>query len=847
MNQAWLRSVMAICVCVCTGLCGAGAVRGQEAPGVGAGESPKGPARVPRQLPGVQSQGQIQLPNQWSLRPAGRQLVLGDFPVNLALHPSQPFAAILHAGYGEHGIHVVDLDKGRVVSQVTLPQVFYGLCFDPTGGSVFASGAESEVVYQFEFADGFLSKPRELKVGAAKEELIPTGLSCSRDGKTLYAALGWGQAISLLPIAAPEQAVRIALPAGSHPYTTLPALSGTRLYVSLWGGAAVAVVDTNTQRVEATWPVDSHPTEMALSPDGETLYVACANSNHVVVLDTESGKQLEVISSALYPRSPNGSTPNSLSLSKDGQLLVVANADNNNLALFNVAERGEAKALGYIPVGWYPTSVRFGRNGDLHVTNGKGLLPKANRQGSTTVRDEVARPLREYIAGIFRGTLGSLKVPTPEQMSAYTKQAYECSPLKADQSVVGNSRSTDNPIPAKVGDPSPIKHCIYIVKENRTYDQIFGDLRQGNGDPDLCIFPARVTPNHHALVEEFVLLDNFYVESEVSADGHEWSMAAYATDFVEKTWPLTYRGGQGKLSYPSEGKLPIAFPSGGYIWDRCREAGVSYRSYGEFIENPKVIGQPATTKVKTLEGHFDPYFHGYDLDYTDQKRADRFIEELHRFEKEGGFPQFTVMRLPNDHTSGTRVGKPTPTAMVADNDLALGRVIEALSQSKFWKETAVFVVEDDAQNGSDHVDAHRTVAMVISPYTRRKVVDSNMYSTSSMLRTMELILGLKPMSQFDAAALPMYASFQSTPDTTPYRHRPAQVDLNARNDKLAWGAERSEQMNLATEDAADDILFNEIIWKSVKGPRSVMPAPVRASFVLAHPEGEDEEDEDDDD
>ncbi|MDB5386711.1 MAG: vgb 1, partial [Planctomycetaceae bacterium] len=645
-------------------------------------------------------------------------------------------------------------------------------------------------------------------------------------------------------IANPEQAQRIALPPKSYPYTTLPTPDGKRVYVSLWGGAAVAVVNLETRKLDATWTVDSHPTEMALSTDGKTLYVACANSNHVVVLDTESGKQLEVISSALYPQSPNGSTPNSLSLSADGQLLLVANADNNNLALFNVSERGTSKSLGYIPVGWYPTSVRFGREGELYVTNGKGLLPKANRQGMNPKNDEVARTLREYIAGIFRGTLSTLKTPTPEQMSVFTKTAFECSPLRADRGARNEFRDKDNPIPAKVGDSSPIKHCLYIIKENRTYDQVFGDLKQGNGDPSLCIFPERVTPNLHALAEEFVLLDNFYVDGEVSADGHEWSMAAYATDFVEKTWPLNYRGAKGKFTYPSEGKLPIAFPSGGYIWDRCQEAGVSYRSYGEFVTNPTKAGLPATTKVKSLEGHFDPFFWGYDLGVSDQKRADRFIEELKNYEANGGFPQFIVLRLPNDHTSGTRVGAPTPTAMVADNDLAVGRVVEAVSGSKFWKETAIFIVEDDAQNGSDHVDAHRTTALAISPYTKRRTVDSNMYSTSSMLRTMELILGLKPMSQFDASALPMYASFQAQPDVMPFRHRPAQVDLTEVNAKTAWGADLSEKLNLAREDAADDLLFNEIIWKSVRGPHSVMPPPVRASFVLVHPEADEEESKD---
>jgi hypothetical protein len=437
-----------------------------------------------------------------------------------------------------------------------------------------------------------------------------------------------------------------------------------------------------------------------------------------------------------------------------------------------------------------------------------------------------------------------IEPPSPADIVAYTKQAYQCSPLREDLRPVAAARAADNPIPAKVGDPSPIKHCIYIIKENRTYDQVFGDMPEGNGDPSLCIFPERVTPNHHALARQFVLLDNFYVESEVSADGHEWSMAAYATDFVEKTWPLLYRGGKGKLKYPAEGSFEITFPADGYIWDRCREAGVSYRSYGEFIANGKTPDDPGTARVKTLEGHFDPLFRGYDLDYPDAKRADRFIEELERFEKEGGLPQFIVLRLPNDHTYGTVRGKPTPTAMVADNDLALGRVVEAISHSKFWKETAIFVVQDDAQNGSDHVDAHRTVALVISPFTKKSHVDSNMYSTASMLRSMELILGLKPMSQFDAAALPMYASFQAMPDLATYKHRPAGVDLSARNSPNAWGADLSARLDFSKEDVADDLLLNEVVWRSVRGPHSSMPAPVRASFVFAHADHDEDDDDD---
>jgi hypothetical protein len=344
-----------------------------------------------------------------------------------------------------------------------------------------------------------------------------------------------------------------------------------------------------------------------------------------------------------------------------------------------------------------------------------------------------------------------------------------------------------------------------------------------------------VTPNHHALAEEFVLLDNFYVESEVSADGHEWSMGAYATDFVEKHWPLSYGShAKGKLPYPSEGGFDAAArPAGGYIWDRAIEAGVSVRSYGEWVSNGKNPEDPGKAKVKALEGRFDPFFRGYDMRYPDVKRAERFISELKRFESEGEMPRLQIVRLPNDHTSGASPGLPTPTAHVGDNDLALGRLVEAVSLSKFWPTTAIFVVEDDAQNGSDHMDAHRTVAFVAGPYARRKVVDSTLYSTSSMLRTIGLILGLRPMSQFDAAAQPMFDCFQAQPDLTPYVCRPATVDLEELTPKPAGGAKESLLMDFSKEDAADDLLLNQIVWRNVRGANSPMPAPVRAAFVFA--------------
>jgi hypothetical protein len=506
-----------------------------------------------------------------------------------------------------------------------------------------------------------------------------------------------------------------------------------------------------------------------------------------------------------------------------------------------VADPGKAKPLGFIPVGWYPTSVRYHASQKrLYVTNGKGLGSRANPQGPGPYARRNLAPLYEYIGSLMQGSLSTIDLPTPEKLLETTKLAYLCSPLRRDLGVTADWPK-DNPIPARIGDPSPIKYCIYVIKENRTYDQVFGDVKEGNGDAGLCLFGDKVTPNHHKLARDFVLFDNFYVEGEVSADGHQWSMGAYANDFVEKLWPLNYRGSNlEKLKlYPSEGNYgAIERPEGGYLWDRCADAGKSYRSYGEWVDNGKNPGDPGIPMAKALEGHFDSQFRGFDMDYPDVKRAERFLAEMSRFERDGGMPQFSIVRLSNDHTSGTRVGKPTPIAYLADNDLALGMLVEGVSKSKFWKETAIFVVEDDAQNGPDHVDAHRSVALVISPYTRRKMVDSTPYTTSSMLRTMELILGLKPMSQYDAAAMPMFRAFQVNADMTAYEHVVPDVDREAKNKATAWGARQSEEFDFTKEDVADDLLLNEVIWRSVKGPDHPMPAPVRAAFWIPKMKGD---------
>ena len=696
------------------------------------------------------------------------------------------------------------------------------------------------MVYRFDHAGGLLSNRFSFTYpDKSKAPRCPAGLAISKDESTLWVANTFGDTLARFDSKGTLVA-EVELGPDSFPYAVVFDEASSRIYVSLWNKAQVAVVDSTRNEVVGRWATEEHPNEMLLAAGGKILYVANANRNTVSVFSTEDAKGVEVIGTAIDSHAPPGSTPSSLTLTPNEEILFVANANTNDVAVVNVKDVGQSKPLGFIPAGWYPTSVRVKRDGKtLYVANGKGTTSRPNREGPNPLAERYAG-IRQYIGGLFPGTVSILPIPTPKEMVEYTKTVYACSPLKAVMNQKGPGRPAGHPIPSKVGDKSPIEYCVYIIKENRTYDQVFGDMPVGNGEKSLCLFPEEVTPNHHALVREFVVLDNFYAEAEVSADGHEWSMGAYASDYVEKTWPLSYRGNR-RVPYPSEGAQALARPAGGYIWDRCAEKGRTYRSYGEFTVNGKTAKDPSTTQVAALQGHFDPKFRGYDLGYSDVKRAERFLEELAEFEKAGAMPNFSVLRLPNDHTAGTRPGGLTVSAMVADNDLALGKVVEGLSKSKFWPKLAIFVVEDDAQNGSDHVDAHRTVALAISPYIKKGSVDSDMYSTSSMLRTMELILGLEPMSQFDAAARPMANSFTTIPDLAPYTARPARIDLNARNTRDTPGAEVSMTLDLdEAEDQADDLVFNEIIWKAVRGADAIMPPPVRSAFVLprAKPPGE---------
>jgi len=801
--------------------------------------------------PGPLGEGVTLLPNGWRIAPAGHHLDAGDLPLAMALHPDGRHLVITNNGWSKPSLRVVDIERRQVIQKMALDHAWLGLAWHPDGKRLFSSGGADNSIREVDWRGSKLVPGRTLVVAPpqiTKDERLMNagfmgGLAVSGDGRMLYATQVYGKAAVAVDLATGAVLARRELPAEA--YTAVLAPDGRALYVSVWGGARVAVLEPATLAPLAEIPVGEHPNAMHFSKDARRLFVACANTNAVWVLDLATRQVVERIGVALSPKAPPGSTPNALSLSPDGGTLLVANADNNTVAVVDVKHPGESRFQGFIPTGWYPTGVAYGPGGEnVLVLSGKGLTPVANPRGPQPTS---AREDSTYIAGMLNGALSILKRPDAATLATLTERVFAISAYNEGRREAPPGRPEGSPIPGRVGDPSPIKHVFYVIRENRTYDQVLGDLPQGNGDPNLTLFGEDVTPNAHALAREFVLFDNFYVDAEVSNDGHAYSTAAYATDAVEKLWPTLY-GQRGGL-YLSEGGHEIrnnygnlAAPADGYIWDFASRASVSVRSYGEFA-SWETKGGAVTATVPGLVGKVHPSYAPYDLSIPDNERIDVWLEEFARFEKQGGLPQLNIIRLGNDHTAGTSPGRPTPRAMVAENDLALGRLVEAISKSRFWPESAILVLEDDAQNGPDHVDAHRSVLLVASPWAKRGAVDSTLYTTSGVLRTIELVLGLPPMSQYDAAATPMFGAFATKPDTTPYLVRPARVSLTETNSEDAPGAQASLQMNLIEADLAPERELNEILWKSIRGADSVMPAPIRAAFVRPIADGGERDDE----
>jgi YVTN family beta-propeller protein len=776
-------------------------------------------------VPGNMSDGTTLLPNGWHIRPAGKHLRVSDMPLNLIQTPDSRYLIVTSNGLAKPSFSVIDVANWSVKSSLVVDNAWLGLVWHPDGTRLYAAGAAQNNVQEFNYSAGVLTRSRTFALPAVTSgQGFAGGLTISPDGKTLFVTRVFAQSVSLIDVTTGLVTKTTTLPA--EPYTCVVSADGRTLYVSLWGGSRVQAYMLPSMILLQEFNTEEHPNALVLSQDGKRLFVACGNSSSVWVFDTFSGQPIEQISMSLYPNAPRTSTPNSLALSPDGQTLLVSNADSNAVAVVDVSNGGRSVVNGFVPTGWYPTGAIFSLDGkQIFMLSAKGLA-------------SAAKPVDNDGSVRLQGAVSVLPVPDRVTLADYTRRVLAATPY-TDAIKMSPTVPVGSPIPRLVGGSSPIKHVFYIIRENRTYDSILGDLPQGNGDPTLTLFGAAITPNAHALATQFVLFDNFYVDADVSYDGHTFSTAAYATDVVQKLWQTYYANRGGVYLGEGTGAMRNAFgnltaPETGYIWDYAARAGVSVRSYGEFVENRSKSASGDVLVVEAVPGlknRVSPAFAGFDLTITDQKRADTWLQEFSQFVQNGNLPQLSILHIGNDHTQGTTPGAFTPSAMIADNDLALGRVVDAIANSVYWKDSAIFVVEDDAQSGPDHVDAHRSVALVASPFAKRGFVDHTFYSTSGMLRSMELILGLPPMSTYDAAATPMFNAFQATPDLSGYRRTTPNVALDDRNPADALGAALSRSMDWSDADLTSEEALNEVLWHSVKGPDVPMPPPRRSVFV----------------
>jgi YVTN family beta-propeller protein len=888
---------------------------------IGHADDESAPAKAPTEIDALKydqlrtgdSDGRrIVVPTNQVLSPAGRQVAFSGRPTDVALSPDGRWLAVLDRNH----VMVINPESGNIVSRVSHASGSYaGIVFTADGKRLLASNIRGSIGVFDVAADGTLKAlaPISLPVsqnvagenvansptgpqsptkspvppGADAKNALPTGLAVDADGKSLWAALNLRNTLAQIDLAS-GKVVR-EIPVGNAPYGVV--LVGGRAYVSNWAGrhpgakdtaaasgtgspvrvdpkrfiasdGSVSVVDLKAGKELKQIVVGLHPSAIIATPDGRFVLVANANSDTVSVIDTSSDEVIENISTRPAEKLLFGSAPNALAVSDDGKTLYVSNGTNNAIAVIQLVP-GKSRLLGCIPTGWYPAGVVLdSRRNSLYVANVKGVGSRnLDWKGDRKVN---GKQIYGFNSHDYLGTVSLIPLPTAEQLAEHTRTVLANNRLTESISALAPPRKDvpPRPVPERHGEPSVFKHVLYIIKENRTYDQVFGDIECGEGDPDLCIYGREVTPNHHKLVDEFVLLDNFYCSGTLSADGHQWTNEAYVTDYLEKAY------GGWPRSYPYFGGDAMAYASSGFIWANVLAHNKTLRVYGEFVtatirwkdaakkgtptfldcyrdfvDRRDAIDIRAAATVKSIEPHICPTAIGFPSIVPDVHRADQFIRELKEFEQQDSLPNFMIMLLPNDHTAGTRPGMPTPAATVADNDLALGQVIEAVSQSKFWRDTCIFVVQDDPQNGFDHIDGHRTVAMVVSPYTRRNALDSTHYNQTSMVRTMELILGLPPMNQFDASATPMASCFADKPDFTPYKAVPNNIPLDQMNPPLSqirdprqrhW-AEVSLRLPLDDIDEADEDTLNRILWHAARGRDDTYPAWA----VLA-----DEDDED---
>ena len=811
------------------------------------------PQNSPREQVGPLPGGGFLLDSGWAIRPVGKQVPVDTFPISTAVSHNGKYLLVMNAGYNPPSISVIDIQQRKEIGRTPLPDCWLGLTVSPKGDLIYVGGGGHAAIYELSLdgATGALTRTREFAAvaDAGKKGVGFIGdVAVSPDAHLLYAADLYNDSIAVINLQSGRLIDRWKC--GRRPYRILVTPGGKELVVSSWADAAVYQYSADTGALVGKTRVGSHPTDMVwigkpakAEAEGESAYigrvfVAASNMNSVYSVGVRRDGQLnvlETINVSTSPLHPLGMTPSALAVDAAGDRLYVVCSDANAVAETDISG-ARSRVLGFIPTGWYPTAVRVLSDEQLAIVNGKGLGSRANPDGPQPVQP--GQPLRKggpvpgvgYIPHIQTGTVSFLPLPENEQLAAYTQTVLTNSPYSDDILYGPMTDQQEIRFSHAEGHASPILHVIYVIKENRTYDQVLGDLEKGNGDKSLNLFGERVSPNLHQLAREFITYDNFYENADVSAEGHNWANAAIAPDYTVKLWPNTYAGRGATYAY--EGGEPANTPPAGYLWDNALQAGITVRDYGEWTENLEAsTGPRQIEKVQdsAIASDVDMNYRGFDLEYSDVKRAHEFIREWRDFDAKGQAPQLIILRMGNDHTEGTKPEHLTPFAYVADNDYGVGLVVEAVSHSKLWSSTAIFVIEDDAQDGPDHVDSHRAPAWVISPYTHRGIVDSTMYNQMSILRTMELILGLRPMTHFDAGARPMFGSFSDQPDARPYTAITPKVSTTERNPVNAAGALQSSRMDFSDADLIDDDELNDVLWRAIK--HSDPPPPTRSAFA----------------
>jgi YVTN family beta-propeller protein len=769
------------------------------------------------------------LPTQQRVRLKGKEVELGLFPTGMALSADGRLALVTNNGFLLQSLTVVDTETltavNRQIGNIGGQVLFVGVALSPDGRTGYASGHTEigfqDVVYTVTLAPGptiKLGSPIQMPPGS-----FPAGMAMSPDGNRLYVAENLANKLAVIDTATTSIT---EVPVGRQPWGVAVHPTLPQVYVSNRVDRTVSIVDTESLEVIATVPAGNGPNAVAVSPNGAKIFIANASSDDLTVFDVNAPDSVRQVSLSPFPDARPGSSPNALAFSPDGTRLYVANAWDNDLAV--VSPESET-VVGLIPTGWYPSAIA--------VDPSNRTVYVANMKGARTFPRTAGRQLLDYkvnlqLGGTYgvHGTLEVLPVPGDRRLEFLTRE------VRYNNGFDTGHRPSNSlfpagpcfPIPCNPGDPTPIKHVVMIVRENKTYDQLLSDVSRGDGAAKFLMYGQDITPNLHKLVDEFVLLDRFFADSEKSEPGHAWTTASIDSDYEEKTWTSTKGAGPssvvgrpndiGSQNPDTPGYvLPVAQPAGLYQFDNCYTHQVSFRNYGEFLRADET-GTPIDYWVSNTDANYRPF----DLTYSDVLRYEEWKREFDQQVQTDTFPQFTYMTLPNDHTQGTGSGVRDPRSFVAENDLATGRVVEAIANSPYWQDTVIFLLEDDPQSGADHIDSHRTVGTVIGPWVRRHYVSHTRYDMASMHRTIELILGLPPLSQFDQLAIPMRKLFTDTPDFTPYTAVPNSYPLFAMT-RPNSGSDLSAQQDWSRPDRVPDELLNTLLWNYLKNGTGTPP------------------------